>query len=84
MYAGGASTDITGTTQTSVMRVTFGGNATGVGKFNDAAFFLDLTGVLAASGDFIDTDKTALTGYGSMRVKCPDGVTRYIPITTGS
>ncbi len=77
-----ASATITGAT--SMLRAVIQGDGTAVANVNANAFFLDLSGVVASSSGFIDTDVTALTGYGSMKVKCPDGVTRFIPITTGS
>lgn len=77
-----ASATITGTT--SMLRCVIQGDATAVADAEANAFMLDLSEVTAGSAGFIDTDITAVTGYGSLRVKCPDGVTRYIPITTGS
>ena len=77
-----ASATVTG--RTSMIRGVIQGDATAVADVNANAFFLDLSGVTASSAGFIDTDVTALTGYGSMKVRCPDGTTRYIPITSGS
>jgi hypothetical protein len=86
LSADGSSSHFTGTVL-SFFRLAISGNSTGITQLNGDSFFMDLTGgCTAGSGAtyFIDTSKTALTGYGSLRVKCPDGVTRYIPITTGS
>ena len=83
----GASSHFTGTTL-SFLRLLASGNSTGATQMNTDAFFLDLNGGALTAGagasNFINTSVTALTCYGSLRVKCPDGVTRYIPITTGS
>lgn len=79
---GNASATVTG--RTSMIRAVINGDGTAVANINANAFFLDLTDVTAGTSGFIDTDVTALTGYGSMKVRCPDGVTRFIPITTGS
>ena len=69
----------------AAFKVITSGNGTGYATIEGQAMFLDLQNMNAGSGAyFIDTSKTALTGYGSLRVKCPDGVTRYIPITSGS
>jgi len=79
---GNASATVTG--RTSMIRGVINGDSTAVADINANAFFLDLTDVTASASGLIDTDITALTGYGSMKVLCPDGTTRYIPITTGS
>ena len=79
---GNASATVTG--RTSMIRGVIQGDGTAVADINANAFFLDLSSVVASSAGFIDTDVTALTGYGGMKVRCPDGTTRYIPITTGS
>jgi len=79
---GNAGATITG--RTSMIRGVIQGDGTAVADIEANAFFLDLTGVTAGSSGFIDTDVTALTGYGSMKVRCPDGTTRFIPITSGS
>lgn len=77
-----ASATVTG--RTSMIRPVIQGDSTAVANVNANAFFLDLSNVTASASGLIDTDITALTGYGALRVRCPDGVTRYIPITTGS
>jgi len=79
---GNAGATVTG--RTSMIRGVIQGDATAVADINANAFFLDLSNVTASATGFIDTDITALTGYGSLKVRCPDGTTRYIPITTGS
>jgi len=81
VYANAGAT-ITG--RTSLIRAVIQGDGTAVADVETNAFFLDLSGVSAGSAGFIDTDVTALTGYGSMKVRCPDGTTRFIPITSGS
>ena len=86
LSADGSSSHFTGTTL-SFLRLAISGNGTGVTQLNGDSFFLDFTGGCTAGAGatyFINTSVTALTAYGSLRVKCPDGVTRYIPITTGS
>ena len=86
LSADGASSHWTGNVL-SFLRFAISGDGTGVTQLNGDAFFLDFTGgCTAGSGAtyLIDTSKTAISGYGSLKVKCPDGVTRYIPITTGS
>jgi hypothetical protein len=77
-----ASASVTG--RTSFLRPVIQGDATAVADVNANAFFIDFSNVTASATGLIDTDITALTGYGSLKVRCPDGVTRYIPITTGS
>jgi hypothetical protein len=79
---GSAGATVTG--RTSMLRPVIQGDSTAVADINANAFFMDLSNVVASAVGFIDTDVTALTGYGSLRVRCPDGVTRYIPITTGA
>lgn len=79
---GNASATVTG--RTSFLRPVINGDGTAVADINANAFFIDFSNVTASSAGLIDTDITALTGYGSLKVRCPDGVTRYIPITTGS
>ena len=80
---GASSSDSSGSL--AAFAVTKSGDGTGAASILGTAMFLDLQNANAGSGAyFIDTSKTALTGYGSLRVKCPDGVTRYIPITSGS
>lgn len=77
-----ASATVTG--RTSFLRPVIQGDVTAVADVNANAFFIDLTNVTASSAGMIDTDITALTGYGALKVRCPDGTTRYIPIVTGS
>lgn len=77
-----ASASVTG--RTSFIRPVIQGDVTAVADVNANAFFIDFSNVTASATGLIDTDITALTGYGALRVRCPDGVTRYIPITTGS
>ena len=77
-----ASATVTG--RTSFLRPVIQGDSTAVANVNANAFFIDLSNVTASAVGLLDTDITALTGWAGLRVRCPDGVTRYIPVTTGS
>jgi len=83
LYAGGASTAIADRSA-SVLRVVFGGNATGLADMLGKASFLRFENA-AASGGFVDSDITALTGKAGLRVTDNTGALYgYIPIVTGS
>ena len=86
IWADGSSSSAAAMTVCSFIRPVVGGESSGASTLKGQAFLFDFTGVNAGSGAtyFIDTGKTAVSGYGSIKVKCPDGVTRYIPVTTGS
>ena len=86
IWAEGSSSSGAAATVLSFIRPVVGGDSSGASTLKGQAFLFDLTGVNAGSGAtyFIDTSKTALSGYGSIKIKCPDGATRYIPVTTGS
>jgi hypothetical protein len=62
----------------------FGGNATGLADMLGKASFLRFENA-AASGGFVDSDITALTGKAGLRVTDNTGALYgYIPIVTGS
>lgn len=82
IYSAGSSTDVSGVTRISFLRVNAGGDGTGAGNVDDNAYFLELAGVAAGSGNMIDTDITTHTAYGGLRVYIPGVGTRYIALVT--
>jgi len=83
IYADGASTAIAARSA-SLLRFVVGGNATGVTDILGKASFFRFENA-AASGGFVDTDITALTGKAGLRVTDNTGALYgYIPIVTGS
>ncbi len=77
LYSDGASSDISGALCSAIRVV-----ADGAGKANldTNAYFLDLSAMTAGATGFIDTDITTGTHHSGLRVRMPDGTTKYIAI----
>lgn len=83
IYADGASSDISGTTNHSVFRVVLGGNATGAATVST---FMDMVSVPAAGdGAFLNTNATVLAAaaYAALAVETPAG-TKYLRLYDAS
>lgn len=83
LYAAGSSTAIAARSA-SLLRFVVGGDATGVADIVGKASFFRFENA-AASGGFVDSDITSLTGKAGLRVTDNTGALYgYIPIVTGS
>lgn len=84
IYADGSSSDISGTTNHSFLRLVAGGDATGAATIDT---ILDLTGLPAAGdGDIVNTNATILAGsaYASLKVVLNGGVVKYLHLFDAS
>ena len=77
IYSDGASSDISGVTEYSFIRVVNDGNATGIANVDDNAFLLAITGGSIASGNLVqaETDETKFSH--KIRIKA-HGTTLYL------
>jgi len=80
IWSDGSSSDISGATEYSFIRVSNGGDATGVANVDDNAFLLALTGGSVASGNVMQAKSSAAVTH-VLRMKGPDGNTYYIMVS---
>jgi len=83
LWADGAASDPDGVTELSMFRGVIGGNTTGDDDIETDAAFLSLS-CTPATGAFVDSNITALTGKASLRVNVNGTLYGYIPIVSGS
>jgi len=81
IYADGSSSDISGATKYSFIRLVADGDATGIANIDANAFLFDMSGLTTASGRFVDTDKTTHTAYGGIPINTDDG-TKWIAVVS--
>ncbi len=84
IWADGDSSDISGATAHSFLRLVAGGSATGLATIDTV---LDLTGLPAAGdGDIINTNATIIGGAAYAALKCilPGGVVKYLHLFDAS
>lgn len=81
-YSAGSSTDVSGVTEFSMIRMVAGGDATGAANVDDNAFAMTFSGFAAGSGNMIDTDITTHSAYGGLRVNIPGVGTKYIALVS--
>lgn len=82
IWADGSSSDISGATQYSFIRVAAGGDATGLTNVDENAELFEFAGVTAGSAKFIDTDITTHTAYGGLRVNIPGVGIKYLALVS--
>ena len=82
IFSAGSSTDVSGVTELSFMRIVAGGNSTGAANVDDNANLMTFSGLVAGSGNLINTDITTHTAYGGLKVNIPGVGVRYIALVT--
>lgn len=82
IYSAGSSTDVSGVTEISFMRVVAGGDATGIANVDDNAFLMSFSGIAAGAGNIIDTNITTHTAYAGLKVNIPGVGTRWIALVS--
>lgn len=80
IFTDGASADIAGQLVSAFRVVVDGSEGTGKTNADTNAYFLDLSGVTEGATGFIDTDITTGTHHSGLRVRMPDGTTKWIAI----
>lgn len=81
IYSAGSSTDVSGVTDISFLRVSAGGDSTGAGNVDDNANMITFSGVAAGSGNMIDTDVTTHSAYAGLRINIA-GTTKYLAVVS--
>ena len=80
IFSAGSSTDVSGVTEISLLRLSLGGDSTGAANVDDKAFFMTLTGGSIASGNIVvtETDETKF----SHKIRCNfNGTTLFLMAT---
>lgn len=77
LYSDGATTDPSGVTELSLFRGVLNGNATGIGRVDDKAFALTLTGGTIGAGNIVEASTTEANYAYSIRCSIM-GTTMYL------
>ena len=80
IWSDGSSSDISGATEYSFIRIVNGGDSTGIGNVDDNAFLMTLSGGSIASGNMMAA-KTAAAVSHTIRFKGADGNTYYLMVS---
>ena len=83
IFSAGSTTDAANVNKLSYIRVSNGGDSTGVGNVDDDAYFIDMVGVTEASGNMVVASNTE-ANYASA-VKCRiNGVEKWLMFASAS
>jgi len=80
IYSDGSSSDISGATEYSFIRVVNAGDSTGVANVDDNAFLMTISGGSVASGNMMAAKSSAAVSH-TIRIKGPDGNTYYLMVS---